>query len=314
MELRAMTRAEKLYCYAQSWQINMQTGLIGHLRGDMDSNGMEFYTTFFDFRPNLKTEVFQAEFDNVVNTLRNDVAFGQILGNRGKLAAYCYASPESKITADRSEYGFRVNTENYAYLLRLNPNRGEYNFYIYCYKRDLLDRHMLQAERGIRFIDPHYKEKFRLDDGDKIRYTTKDGKNQEMQIRYIDEYHMETSSNHGKNLFHIAEFADLFESRGCSTLIPLRASLPEYCYSMAENKLIKIVKGESGYYELAQLDANGRKTVDDKNAAIGVTKAQEAAMLVGSMFGWDKIGADPKNYDDQGMPIVNQNRNRGEER
>ena len=82
----------------------------------------------------------------------------------------------------------------------------------------------------------------------------------------------------------------------------------------AENTLIKIVKGESGYYEVCQLGENGRKTVDAKNAAIGVTKAQEAAMVIGSMFGWDKTGADPKNYDEQGVPIGTQPRNRGDAR
>ena len=96
----------------------------------------------------------------------------------------------------------------------------------------------------------------------------------------------------------------------------MRSSLPEHCYSVlsAENTLIKIVKGESGYYEVCQLGENGRKTVDAKNSAIGVTKAQEAAMVIGSMFGWDKPGADPKNYDEQGVPIATQNRNRGETR
>ena len=39
------------------------------------------------------------------------------------------------------------------------------------------------------------------------------------------------------------------------------------------------------------------------NEAMGVTKAQEAAMLFGSIYGWDKPGADPKNYDKEGRPI-----------
>ena len=39
------------------------------------------------------------------------------------------------------------------------------------------------------------------------------------------------------------------------------------------------------------------------NEAIGVTKAQEAAMLFGSIYGWDKPGADPSHYDEQGAPI-----------
>ena len=41
---------------------------------------------------------------------------------------------------------------------RLNPYKGEENLFIYCYRRDWLDRHMKQAEKGIRFITPHYEE------------------------------------------------------------------------------------------------------------------------------------------------------------
>ena len=63
---------------------------------------------------------------------------------------------------EQDYYGVRVDTEKYAYLLRLNPNKGEYNLYCYCYIRNWLDDHIRQAERGIRFIDPHYKEKFRI--------------------------------------------------------------------------------------------------------------------------------------------------------
>ena len=53
MTIRAMTPAERNYCYLQSQQISMQTGLIGHLRADMDSNGKGFFSTFFDFRADL---------------------------------------------------------------------------------------------------------------------------------------------------------------------------------------------------------------------------------------------------------------------
>lgn len=51
------------------------------------------------------------------------------------------------------EYGVRVNTDQYAYLMRLNPHKGEYNLYCYCYVREWLDRHLKQAERGIRYFE-----------------------------------------------------------------------------------------------------------------------------------------------------------------
>ena len=39
------------------------------------------------------------------------------------------------------------------------------------------------------------------------------------------------------------------------------------------------------------------------NEEIGVTPAQKAAMEVGSMFSWNAIGADPKQYNEYGFPV-----------
>lgn len=82
MTIRAMNPVERNYCYAQSQQISMQTGLIGHLRADMDSSGTGFFSSFFNFRADLKTEDFKTEFDAVINALRFDENYGGILKDR----------------------------------------------------------------------------------------------------------------------------------------------------------------------------------------------------------------------------------------
>ena len=64
-EKRAMIEAEDKYTFRQSTQISMQTGLIGHLRADMDTDGKGFFSSWFDFREELKTDEFKAEFDEV---------------------------------------------------------------------------------------------------------------------------------------------------------------------------------------------------------------------------------------------------------
>ena len=317
MTIRPLRSDEQKYAYAQSQQIKMQTGMIGYLRGDFDSTGTGFYTTWFDEVKSRKTDEFKAELDEVINALRFDEQYGGALKDRSALAAYCRRTPESSFGGDGREFGFRADTEQYSYMLRLNPNRGEYNLYCYCYQRKWLDRHLQQAERGIRFINPNYKELFRIPDGDKVRITYADGEKVDRTCRYIDDYHVEIGSG-WNSLLHICQFAEMMEQNG-STVIPLRSSLPEQCYSVLPDtgELIIIKKGESGYYR-TDIDmgskAENRALADEYNAKLGVSKAQEQAMSAGSMFGWAVPAADPKNYDDNGQPIRPKHKDRGDAR
>ena len=299
-EKRAMIEAEDKYTFRQSTQISMQTGLIGHLRADMDTDGNGFFSSWFDFREELKTDVFKAEFDDVINSLREE---GDILHNRRALAKYCYCTPQSRMQEEPGYYGVRVDTEKYAYLLRLNPDRGEYNLYCYCYRRDWLDQHLKDAEKGIRFIDSHYKELFRIPDGGKVKIHYSWNEDQIRTCRYIDDYHVEI----GSNLYHICEFAERMEQNG-NTVIPLRSSLPEQCYVFVqtENCVGIVKKGESGFY---RTDIQGGKPsetnalVNEMNKKLGLSKGQAEAMKAGSMFGWDTPAADPKSYDKNGIPV-----------
>ena len=163
MDYRIMNPAERKYTFCQSQQISMQTGLIGYLRADFGSTGKEFYSTWNDFRKDLKTDDFKKEFDLVINSYR--FGDGEFLIGRSAMSKFCYEHPESSYEDDRNHYGVRVDTKRYSYLMRLNPNRGEYNLYCYCYQREWLDNHLQKAEKGIRFIDPHYKEQFTIPDG-----------------------------------------------------------------------------------------------------------------------------------------------------
>ena len=310
-EKRAMTEAEDKYSFSQSSQICAQTGLIGYLRADMDTDGNGFFSTWNDWRKDLKTQEFKDEFDEVINSLREE---GDILHNRSALAKYCYATPQARMKTDQDYYGVRVDTEKYAYLLRLNPNKGEYNLYCYCYIRNGLDDHIRQAERGIRFIDPHYKEKFRIKDGDMIRITCTDGSSMDRVCRYIDDYHVEV----GHNLFHICEFAERMEESR-NKVIPLRSDLPEQCYAVhAETgEVIIVKKGETGYFP-TDIKTTGkdesRELVDEYNKKLGVSKAKAAAMYWGSLYGFDTPGADPASFDRDGNLLKRERKEREYER
>lgn len=315
MTIRPMTTQEQLYAYAQSQQITMQTGAIGYLRGDFDSSGNEFHSTWFDEVESRKTDEFKAEFQEVIDTLRFDKQYGGLLASRSAMQKYGRNQPDSAFEGNyTTEYGFRIDTKQFAYLLRCIPVKGDYNFYCWCFEAKWLDRHLKQAEKGIRFITSDYKELFRIPDGDKIRITQPDGTHIDRTCRYIDECHLEV----GSGLYHICQLAELMERNG-NTAIPLRSSLPEQCYVyLPTSQEIGIVKkGEMGYYrsDLSPVyGESGQEFVDELNRQGGVNKAQAAAMLAGSMFGWGCPAADSKNYDENGTPTRPKHKDRGDAR
>jgi hypothetical protein len=91
-------------------------------------------------------------------------------------------------------------------------------------------------------------------------------------------------------------------------LLPERAgqhALPNYCFSVlpSSGEMIRIQQGESGYHVCNSAEMSPDKVrfkVDDENGLRHITRAQEEAMLAGSMFGWDTPAAKPWNYDKNG--------------
>ncbi len=315
MILRTATPAERLYADKQSQQITMQTGCVGYLRGDVGESGDTFSTAWENRPGDEKTAEFQAELDGVVKALRSDEQYGGVLKDRATMGRYCAKHPEGGFN-DCFEFAFRADTARYSYLIRLSPYKGEENLFIYCYRREYLDRHMKHAEKGIRFITPGYKEKFRIEDGDMVRIRRFDGAVLDRVCRYIDECHFEVGGG-WYDLFHICQFAELMERNG-NSVIPLRNSLPVVCYGKVPDKraIVMFERGFDGWRSASAI-AKGRtsqKLVDELNNELGVSKAQAAAMLVGATLGWDTPAADPKNYDEQGQPIKPRHRDRGDAR
>ena len=310
---RALTRSERLYTYAQSQQILTQTGMIGYLRGDF-GNGQEFFTTWFNQNEARKNTTLHDELDAVINSLRFDDAYGKMLSGRNRMATICAEHQGSAFDADgHLEYGIRAETQQYAYLFRCNRNDKAYSFYCWCYEKQWLDRHLNQASQGIRFIDPMYHEKFSIPDGDKIRITDADGNYEDRVCRYIDEYHVEIGGQSG-NLYHICQFAELMEQMG-KRVIPMRSSLPDKCFGTLQTsrEVILLRKGVMGYertHIVPDAKVDPKAAVDALNELTDITKAQSAAMLAGSMFGWDTPAADLKNYDEMGQLVPLKSKNR----
>ena len=134
MTIRPLRAEERKYTYAQSHQLSMQTGSIGYLRGDFGSDGKEFYTSWFNTAESRKIDAFKTELDEAINALRFEERFGPLLADRRHMQDYARGHSDSAFEGNyTTEYGFRVDTENYAYLLRSNPTNGENNLYCHCY-------------------------------------------------------------------------------------------------------------------------------------------------------------------------------------
>jgi hypothetical protein len=228
--IRPLTPEERKYTQVQSAQLLSQTGCIGHLRGKMEEDGHHLSVRWTDHLRSLRTPEFEAERSRLLREMREP---GGFLRDLTALENYCKANPESSLGNGGS--GIRVDTEKYAYLLRLDPRPGGEHLSGCCYRRDWLDHHLRRAENGIRFIDSSYRELFRIPDGDRIRITRPDGSTMDLTCRYIDETHMEVG-NGWNSLYHICQFAELMERNG-NEVVPLHTSLPERCFSAQENLL-----------------------------------------------------------------------------
>ena len=69
--------------------------------------------------------------------------YGELLKDRSSLSAYCQNNPDGVIEGNYTkEYGFRVDTDEHSYILRCNPTKGDYNFYVYAYDRETFEKHL----------------------------------------------------------------------------------------------------------------------------------------------------------------------------
>lgn len=321
--MQVMKENEMRYCYIQNQQINMISGRIGYIHSDFSSDGNSINSTWFDEVESRNTPEFQETLNSVIEVLQNDPQYRGVIRNVEDMKLLCSTRPNSRLPLNLQSngYGFRINTDNYAFLLCCNINPEHYSFSITAYQKEVFDNHIKNAEKGIRFINSNYKTLFTIPDGDTIQITLDNGEQYTRFCRYVDDYHFQTINGFEEkyvNEFHICQFAEIMERNG-NTVIPLRSSLPDDCFVYLEstNEIALIKKGFEGYFQTdyAVADAEENKNnVILLNKSRKITPAQYEAMKAGSMFGWTVPAADPKNYDENGRPIKPKNRDIGDSR
>ena len=163
---------------------------------------------------------------------------------------------------------------------------------------------MTEDIKDILFITSDYIPLFRIKDGENIVITHTDGTTLVRQCTYLDEYHTKI----GNNTYHICQFAEQIEKCGAVINPERLPHLPDKCFAQlpSTGEVIIVNKNEMGYipaptYTTGNREKNAR-VVAHENDRLGVSVREAAAMLGGSVFGWDKLAADPLNYDCYGKP------------
>lgn len=141
--LSVAAKSEKDFFYSMSEECDGETGCIGHLRADFGRSGKEFFTSWDDHRPELKTQAFKDEFDNVIKTLRKD-----ILKSLSDMTSYCDKHPDAKLDDGRGyNYGFKLKTPNHVYYLRCGVVKNDNNLYCYAYERSRIEKYLSVSEQ-----------------------------------------------------------------------------------------------------------------------------------------------------------------------
>lgn len=143
--------------FSRSEEQDKKNGCIGHLRGDFGS-GKPFYTTWCPHQNDaLNTRSFKQDIDRTVNWLREqpDSPLRDFV-TMEKCCARYQSSCEIKGAATPS-CGFMVETNQYVYMLRCTPVKNDYNFYIYCYRRQEFEKARCQQEKKARPVSKKKK-------------------------------------------------------------------------------------------------------------------------------------------------------------
>lgn len=293
--LKPLNKRERLYSYKQPHQIACNTGYYGYYHCDFGKDGKQLNAVWQQFGNSVIKENAENDRENVMNYLADTV-----LNSFKSMQNYCYENSEAAFDGNFSkEYGFRLDTKDYSYIIRFCPNnKGDYTAYIFDYNKQYLDNHLSWTQRDILFVSSDYRALFRLEDGDKILIRNKNGEEIIRTCRFIDTHHTYV----GDNLYHICQFAEISERNG-DTVIPYRNSLPDKCYVYIDTREAFgiVTKGKDGFELCAEAKFPDRKRnfeyADKLNEELGITKAQSEAMTMASMMGWADKLADPRTYE-----------------
>lgn len=134
-ELLSVNQNEIGMCFRMGGTNAERHGAIGCFRADFGKNGGEFWSRWFDYQPYLKTQTFKTEFDNIINSLRND---GQIppFSSRDSLSSFCASASDVESTVKHG--AMLIRTRDFSYYFRCRPHVADYDIYCFAYDNSYL--------------------------------------------------------------------------------------------------------------------------------------------------------------------------------
>ncbi len=135
-KLQAAAPEDAAYFYSASAEEEISRACIGHLRGDFGRSGEEFWVNWFTRSSPYETSAFKDELGKVFQAMGEQ----EVLKSRYHMLRFCSQHPEARIGGAWSTdvYGFSMQTKEHRYYLRCFPFAGDYNFYVYCYRKEHL--------------------------------------------------------------------------------------------------------------------------------------------------------------------------------
>ncbi len=130
--------------FVQTPEQDRRMGAIGHVRIDFGMDGNEFWHTWQPRgEESLNSAAFKTELGQVVDWLR-----GSVLKDLRSMSRFCYEHGGEIPGGWRQNYGYVVETEDYAYYLRCSPGQGDYHAYLTCFDLNV-QRENLEKESAL---------------------------------------------------------------------------------------------------------------------------------------------------------------------
>lgn len=218
MNIHPILSEEFVYFTGNSCQeLNVKTGRIRYLTANLNDTAPLFTLSWYDCVQELNTMEFTDDFNNMIDTLRQGMLKSPL-----ELQKYCSAHPDSTLLFNSEiRHGFRVNTGRYSYLLVCSFYPTECRLWLNAFSFLALDQHMREARNGIPILDLHENERFRMQDGGKLKAISSNGHPIFWTVRYLDKEHAVLFDELNQSKIHAIQELPVWEAKYGLYLLPL---------------------------------------------------------------------------------------------